>query len=563
MASGIIKALFGIGKGKMKTVPWTQMTPELHNQLSSQLGKLMFVIKSQNLKLTKFQEDYLRNQLKHMDEFEKRVLTKTETPKPKGEVRPFMGAGKLRVQQDVDGIIKNLKSMEPMDAMKEANLIIGRKGKYKHLSGDEAQRILKDTDDHIFQRDIKYDEFGDPVDIDPEDMASGGIARAGMFAGGPVLAKGAKWFIGSLKKNLTDLKAGHPRFKDIPAEEQKMLMEGYETFIKQLEAGGEVPKEALEAISKNPQYYKTKKVVRSQDPDLAEVEELIDEKVFGHVRQELKDLETVGKKGHASGGIAGQLHLYDGGRAGFKKGGFDPSKRKFLKGTGATLGVLSMLPFVGKFFKPAAKAVGKFKGTPNLVVDITKTPNMPDWYIPLIKKVLNQGDDVTSKAATAERQTVHRDILPDGDEVTVTQNIDNQTISVNVVNPKDNYFSASGAGEQPYTIQYSKGKVIEDGKYKGQKEADTLEVDEPVLHRSGPEPDDVEIDADVVNYNPKAEVHDTSVLESYATGKKVQSRGSGEVYDPWEGYSPDLKADKAEGGRVSLSKGGLAKILGV
>ena len=70
MAAGIIKALFGIGKGQMKTIPWTKMTPELHNQLSSQLGKLMFVIKSQNLKLTKFQEDYLRNQLKHMDEFE-------------------------------------------------------------------------------------------------------------------------------------------------------------------------------------------------------------------------------------------------------------------------------------------------------------------------------------------------------------------------------------------------------------------------------------------------------------------------------------------------------------
>ena len=72
MASGIIKALFGLGK--MKTIPWTKMTPELHNQLSSQLGKLMFVVKSQNLKLTKFQEDYLKNQLKHMEEFEKRVL---------------------------------------------------------------------------------------------------------------------------------------------------------------------------------------------------------------------------------------------------------------------------------------------------------------------------------------------------------------------------------------------------------------------------------------------------------------------------------------------------------
>ena len=342
-----------------------------------------------------------------------------------GKKPPFQGMTP-RVQQDVDGIIKNLKSMEPVDAMKVANLIIGRKGQYKNLSIEESQRILKETDDHIFQRDIKPD---------PEDLASGGIA--------------------------------------------------------------------------------------------------------------------------------GPLHLYDGGRAGFKKGGFDPSKRKFLKGTGATLGVLSMLPFVGKFFKPVAKTVGKFKGTPNLVVDITKTPNMPEWYIPLIKKVLNKGDEVTDKAATAARERVHRDILPDGDEVTVTQNIDNQTISVNVVNPKDNYFSASGAGEQPYTIQYSKGKVIEDGKYKGQKEADTLEVDEPVLHRSGPEPDDVEIDAEVVNYNPKAEVHDTSVLESYATGKKVKSRGSGEVYDPYEGYSPDLKADKAEGGRVSLSKGGLAHVLGV
>ena len=145
--------------------------------------------------------------------------------------------------------------------------------------------------------------------------ASGGIARAGMFVGGPIkLAKGAKWFLNSLKKNVTDLKAGHPRFKVIPAEEQKMLIGGYETFIKKLEAGGEIPKEALEAISKNPQYYKTKKVVRSQDPDLAEVEELIDEKVFGHVRQELKDLETVGRKSNASGG---RVPLMYGGDPGF------------------------------------------------------------------------------------------------------------------------------------------------------------------------------------------------------------------------------------------------------
>ena len=80
--------------------------------------------------------------------------------------------------------------------MKEANKVIGRKGQYKKLTPEESQKILKDTDDHIFQRDIKYDEFGAPIKPDPEDLASGGIAgqlhlnRPGYFFGGP--AKGSK-----------------------------------------------------------------------------------------------------------------------------------------------------------------------------------------------------------------------------------------------------------------------------------------------------------------------------------------------------------------------------------
>jgi len=139
------------------------------------------------------------------------------------------------------------------------------------------------------------EDFRDEGDWDPSGFAAGGIA------------KGAKWFINSLKKNLTDMEAGHPRFKVVPAKDQETLKVGYRTLIKDLEEGGEVPVEALEAISKNPQYYKTKKAVRSQDPDLAEVEELIDEKVFGDVRQELKDFEVVGRKPQASGGLAYML----------------------------------------------------------------------------------------------------------------------------------------------------------------------------------------------------------------------------------------------------------------
>ena len=90
---------------------------------------------------------------------------------PKGKItdpfKPRPGDPKY-----IDSVIKDLKSKDPIDAMKEANLIIGRKnrsykGPYKNLSDDEAQRILKETDDHISQRDINPN---------PEDLASGGIA---------------------------------------------------------------------------------------------------------------------------------------------------------------------------------------------------------------------------------------------------------------------------------------------------------------------------------------------------------------------------------------------------
>jgi len=66
-----------------------------------------------------------------------------------------------------DNIIKNIKNMEPIDAMKEANSVIGRKGVYKNLTPEESKKILKDTEDHIFERDIP---------IDPEDLADGGVA---------------------------------------------------------------------------------------------------------------------------------------------------------------------------------------------------------------------------------------------------------------------------------------------------------------------------------------------------------------------------------------------------
>jgi hypothetical protein len=88
--------------------------------------------------------------------------------------REMFEAANKRLTSDVDSIIKNIKSMEPITAMKEANSVIGRKGKYKNLTPEQSKKILQDTEDHIFERDIP----------ETEDFAAGGIARANFLGGG-------------------------------------------------------------------------------------------------------------------------------------------------------------------------------------------------------------------------------------------------------------------------------------------------------------------------------------------------------------------------------------------
>jgi len=83
----------------------------------------------------------------------------------------------LNKKDSVTETISYIKTLEPVKAMKEANSVIGRKGKYKNLTPEESKKILQDTEDHIFQRDPD-----NLYDYDPEDMAKGG--RAGFSAGG-------------------------------------------------------------------------------------------------------------------------------------------------------------------------------------------------------------------------------------------------------------------------------------------------------------------------------------------------------------------------------------------
>jgi hypothetical protein len=98
------------------------------------------------------------------DSEEGKVITEKLIGKPKASVTELVTAEK---------IILDMKNMDPMDAMKEANKVLKREGKYKNLKEEDVERIMEDTNDFIFGRDIPED---------PEGFAKGG--RVGMAGGG-------------------------------------------------------------------------------------------------------------------------------------------------------------------------------------------------------------------------------------------------------------------------------------------------------------------------------------------------------------------------------------------
>jgi hypothetical protein len=75
------------------------------------------------------------------------------------------GENIVALADPVSDAIAAIKGLEPMDAMKEANLVAGKQGKYADLSDEQVNKIIEDTNDHIFERDP----------IEPEDFAKGGI----------------------------------------------------------------------------------------------------------------------------------------------------------------------------------------------------------------------------------------------------------------------------------------------------------------------------------------------------------------------------------------------------
>jgi hypothetical protein len=263
----------------------------------------------------------------------------------------------------------------------------------------------------------------------------------------------------------------------------------------------------------------------------------------------LKNMETGGKKKR-------DLNA-DGGRIGLKDG---MNRRTFLK----LLGGLVSIPIIGKIVKPL-KTVKGVKNVPIIKTD--NVPGKPEWFDQLVNKVIIEGDDVTKKLATVEREIVHTKKINNTDEVTVYQDLNTNSVRVE-------YRSPNNMMEEPVDLSY-KRTPPDEGAPRGDVEFEATEMGY-VGRADGP--DDYFIDAEEVGGRSIKDLDsDVSALKEYATGKKqtlkefIQSKkrkdkvkklNEGDL-DAQSDYITARQGDYVpDPGDPDFASGGIARMLG-
>ena len=159
--------------------------------------------------------------------------------------------------------------------------------------------------------DFADDPFKEP------DYASGGLARVGMFVGGPAnpVGKGAMWFIKNLRQAYRELIEGKA-FTNLDPMKREHLKYEILAQIKNIERGGPIPQDMINAMRRDPRFKDIMKT-RSKDPELYEVEEIMLGKPSGKsdmdrmkdIQQkiELEDFDPKDRLPNAKGGLANIL----------------------------------------------------------------------------------------------------------------------------------------------------------------------------------------------------------------------------------------------------------------
>jgi hypothetical protein len=523
------------------------------------------------------------------------------------------------IKQDVNIIIKNINRLDSIEAMKEANKIIKREGYYKNLSDKDAKKILQETEDHIFERNIKPKETDVPVD---EDFASGG--RVGLRYGGDTMG-------GINDKSVSS--PGPDRSK-VSAQQERSHQEAISRARDSQQYDYTVPKQIVKDIAINTGknlagqkiasvlgigtgpigimlalkglYDQTRNPVYSEE-DLTygvpyQTGGRVGLKGGGRTITLMDGTKVYIPEGSttSSGGLKDRIYssskgdllredivrlmsFESGGRVGLRGGGADfiPTEkmntdrmkviREFLKRKiphldsgpidksilydlqealssgsglfpgydvrndlpreveakgGGRIGLAggmtrrAFLKLMGGVaagigaIKSGIMGVGKKGVAKKVVKEVIKTPPVagkPEWFDALINKVILEGDDVTKKLATKDREIVHTKKLNDQESVTVTQDLDDGAIRVE-------YDSPDNLGQEPVMMQFKPGMA--DETTGGKKPADRFDVVETEpRYTGGPEDGDIEFIGESGGPGISFIESDVTNLKTFATGK--------------------------------------------
>ena len=271
----------------------------------------------------------------------------------------------------------------------------------------------------------------------------------------------------------------------------------------------------------------------------------------------------------ASGGLAGQLHMNEGGRVAYGKGGL--TRRAFLKLMGGAAAT-------GAALKTGLGGLIKTKGLSKIVTPtITKTAGMPDWFPALVKKAWTEGTDVTKKASvhTDGREVIKR-VNIKGTDMDVAHNLKTGDVDVVIHGEYGTYNTADNPKTGGLSTAYGEGLEMYYKPASSKNKKPNFEINEAQAKFEGnPEAPDILTEGVYVDLNSTKA--DLKSLELYAKDKKPSFKDSYKIdkknketkkYMENPSDSPEIQNypdylepdidDFAIGGRVGFFKGGPA-----
>ena len=228
------------------------------------------------------------------------------------------------------------------------------------------------------------------------------------------------------------------------------------------------------------------------------------------------------------------------------------------------MGGIAALPALGKAIKGAGIKTAKVAGKV-----LPKVSGMPEWFSPLVNKIMKEGVDISPKASRVEDMTTVKKLEITSETgkpevITLTENKITGEISIDAN-------ISGGAADSSFELNYRPPKSdinLETG-----KEIKSPGYFQVIENRPRPlsEPGDFEFDYESLNVGDA--FSDIEKLEKIGTGKikdvkKIEERAKGREMlkqSPYEDIinrypDPDMgDYDYADGGIASFAYGGLTK----